>query len=341
MINYKGINTFHTIGNIKLEKGEIFKYNYNKLYNKRKNISKNHFLLKNAFNITRLTKNKTTNKNEIPEEFYLDPKKDNYAFNIYNYKNIITNVRSKKSYENNEELLQTLLNRFDTKNIEALLKEKEKIIYFRKRLLNGIYPNCEPLRTIKNKRKTSFNKANSVKSISNKYNHSNCKTSKSKESMFFNNSSKIKKKSNTISIEAYSNYARNKYNRNYSIPKTMNSDILKKKLKGLFHVINTEEKKAKSNSKHLNTLYGSNINYNTLRFETMNNKIKTINTERNKNNKNNNVIKNLDKIKKLKDIDNILFEPNKNLFNEIKIKLLKQYKDSHKIPKVILEEKKI
>ena len=76
MISNKKFNTFYKIGNIKLEEGKIFKKNYNKLYDKEKNIAKDHYLLSNAFNITRLIKrNNNIYSNEIPEENYLDNNK--------------------------------------------------------------------------------------------------------------------------------------------------------------------------------------------------------------------------------------------------------------------------
>ena len=61
-----------------LEEGKIFNKKYNNLYNNSKNIAKDHYLLTNAFNITKLIKRNNTNFNnniEIPEELYLDDNK--------------------------------------------------------------------------------------------------------------------------------------------------------------------------------------------------------------------------------------------------------------------------
>ena len=134
MISNKKFNTFYKIGNIKLEEGKIFKKNYNKLYDKEKNIAKDHYLLSNAFNITRLIKrNNNIYSNEIPEENYLDNNKEKYKLNIYNYKNILGNINNKKGSTNEDEVIKTLLIKIDEKNIEELLKDKEKVMNLQKK----------------------------------------------------------------------------------------------------------------------------------------------------------------------------------------------------------------
>jgi hypothetical protein len=89
----------------------------------------------------------------------------------------------------------------------------------------------------------------------------------------------------------------------------------------------------------LNTLYSNNNNYNTSRTERENLKLKTINLKQNK--RKMNVLNNLNKIRRTKDIDSLLFKPNKHIFNEIKAKLLKKYKNEQKIPKEYLEQNNI
>ena len=75
MIYNKKFNNFFKIGDIKLEEGKSFNKKYNKQYNKRKNIAKDHFLLTNAFNITKLIKrnnNAEYNNETIPENYYFE-----------------------------------------------------------------------------------------------------------------------------------------------------------------------------------------------------------------------------------------------------------------------------
>ena len=180
MISNKKFNTFYKIGNIKLEEGKIFKKNYNKLYDKEKNIAKDHYLLSNAFNITRLIKrNNNIYSNEIPEENYLDNNKEKYKLNIYNYKNILGNINNKKGSTNEDEVIKTLLIKIDEKNIEELLKDKEKLMNLQKKTLKGLSHKIEPSTTNNTLWKT-FNKTSSIESVNNRYNQSNYKSNKSK-----------------------------------------------------------------------------------------------------------------------------------------------------------------
>ena len=99
MTYYKKFNNFYKFGNINLEEGKIFKKNYNNLYNNSKIIAKDHYLLTNAFNITKLIKRNNTNFNnniEIPEELYFDDNKKQDRMNIYNYKNIFGDITNSK-----------------------------------------------------------------------------------------------------------------------------------------------------------------------------------------------------------------------------------------------------
>ena len=133
----KKFNNFFKIGNIKLEERKIFKRNNNKQYNQRKNITKDHFLLTNAFNIAKLIRinnnNNDNNNQVIPENYYFEENKTRYKVNIYNYQKTFGNIGNNHINTNEDELLKTLLVKIDTKNIEELLKEKERMINLQKK----------------------------------------------------------------------------------------------------------------------------------------------------------------------------------------------------------------
>ena len=106
--NKKKFNTFFKLRNIKLEEGKVFKRNYNKQYNKRKNIAKDHFLLTNAFNLTKLIRtnnNNDNNKQIIPENYYFEENKTRYKVNIYNYQKTFGNIGNNHINTIEDELL--------------------------------------------------------------------------------------------------------------------------------------------------------------------------------------------------------------------------------------------
>ena len=331
MNHNKKFTHFYKLENIKLEEGKSFIKKYNKQYNKRKNIAKDHFLLSNAFNITKLIKKvrNSNNKEIIPESYYFEENKSKYQLNIYNYKKVYDNMlKSQKITTNDDELLKTLLNKIDTKNIEEILRDRDKFISFQRRALKGLSQKFEPLTYNKTTWKT-FNKTNSLKSITNFNNQSKYK---SKDSSNFNSSSKILfKNNNSLSIDTSPNY-RNNYIRNFTLPKMIKTKSMNSKIQGMFNTINNKEKLAEKNSNMLN--FDININNNsyfmTIRDEKMNYKENSLKADKIK--RKENYLQNVDKIKKRKDIEKFLFKKNKLLFNNIKNKLHTIYKEGKKIP---------
>ena len=198
--------------------------------------------------------------------------------NIYNYKNILGNINNKRGSTNEDEVIKTLLIKIDEKNIEELLKDKEKLMKLQKKTLKGLSHKIEPL-THNNTLWKTFNKNSSIESINNQYNQSNYKSNKSKESVNFNSSSKIFKNNNSLSIDTNSNYVKDNYNRNFSLPKKYHSRTLNKKLQNIFHIINAEERIAEKNSYILNTFNNSKKYYKILRLEKYNLKSNSINKE--------------------------------------------------------------
>ena len=251
--------------------------------------------------------------------------------NIYNYKNIFGDITNSKLNTNENEILKALLIKIDTKNIEELLRDKEKLISFQRRTMKGLSYKIKPL-TYTNIVWKTFNKTNSVKTLNNINNKSNFKNNKSKESLNFNNTSRLYK-NNSLSLETNTNYSKDRYVKNFSFPKKYHSNTLNKKLQGIFHVISAEEIIAKKNSNILNTLHNKNNYYKSLRFNL---KANSINTEHI--NRKRNFMKDLNKIRYQKDIEKILFKPDKYIFTKIKNKLHSYYKKGQKIPKKYLEQ---
>ena len=334
--NKKKFNTFFKFKNIKLEEGKVFKRNYNKQYNKRKNIAKDHFLLTNAFNLTKLiitNNNNDNNKQIIKENYYFEENKTRYKVNIYNYQKTFGNIGNNHINTNEDELLKTLLVKIDTKNIEELLKEKERMINLQKKTLKGLSYKMEPLTYDTTKWKT-FNKTNSLKTINNLNNRS---IYKSKESINFTSPSTIFKNNNSLSIDSIPH--QDKYIRNNPFQKRFHSHTINPTLKGIFNVIDTEEKIAEKNLNFLNykkSLENNKKYYRTFRSEKINLKSNSINAQHNK--RKPNLIRNVSKIKHKKDIEKVLFRQSKNLFNDIRNKLHSLYKKGKKMPSYYLEE---
>ena len=342
------INNFYKLGTIKLEEGKTFNKHYNKKYNERKNIAKDHFLLANAFNITRLIKKTNNNKIIIPENFYFQENKNKYKLNIYNYKKAYENINFKIN-TNEDELLQELLIKIDTKNIEELLKYKERMLNLQRRALRGLSYKLEPI-TYNNTKWKTFNKTNSLKSYTNYNNQSNYKSKdsinynnqsnyKSKDSINFNSSSKLFKNNNSLSIDTTYN-SREKYKRNFTLPKRFYTQPMSEKMKGIFQTINIKEKMIEKNANILNYNVILNNNsdnfFKTYKDEKKNLKTDSIKSEKGK--KKQNILKNVSKIKQKKDLEKILFTQNKFLFNKIKNDLHTLYKKGKKIPTEYLEQ---
>ena len=241
-------------------------------------------------------------------------------------------AKSLKITTNEDELLQSLLIKFDEKNIEDILKDREKLLRFKSRSWKGLSYKVEPL-TYNNSTWKSFNKTNSLKSITYFNNQSNYK---SKDSSNFNNSSKLFK-NKSLNIETNYNQ-KDIHKRNLTMQKMFYTQKLNDKMKGIFKEINNKEKMAEKNSNKLN--YIMNIN-NKNYFRTLNNEkvnLKSNSIKIGQLRRRNNFIKNIDKIKYKKDIEKVLFKQNKFLFNEIKNKLHTLYKQGKKIPSIYLDE---
>lgn len=326
----KSLSLYYKLGNIRLEEGKRFTKNYNKQYDKRKNIAKDHFLLSNAFNITRLMK--TNNKEFIPESFYFEENKSKDKLNIYNYKKSFENMtKGLKITQEEDDLLQSLLIKFDEKYIDDILKEREKILRLKSRILKGLPYKIDTL-TNNNSTWKSLNKTNSLKSVTNFNNQSNYKR---KDSFNFNNSSKLFK---SIPLPKDINNQKDIQKRNLTLPRKYYTYTMNDKIKRIFKEINNKEKMAEKNSNKLN--YVISINKNNY-FRTLNNEkanfkshsIKEIQIRRG-----NNLIKNIDKIRYRKDIENALFRQNEFLFSGIKNKLHSLYKNGKKIPQEYLDQ---
>ena len=337
MIYNKKINTFYKLGNIKLEEGKVFNKRYNKQYNQRKNIARDHFLLTNAFNITKLIKknnndsNNYNNNDIIPENYYFEEDKKRFKLNIYNYQKTLGNLKNNDYNTNEDDLLMTLLNKIDSKNIEEIIKERERMLNLQRKTLRGISHKLEPL-TYNNTKWETFNKTNSLKSISNINNRSNYKTIESN----FNSASIIFKNNNSLSIDTMSpNSHKDSYIRNCPFQKRYHSQTLNQKLKGIFKAINTEEKIAEKNMNNLNSKKHLNY-YRKFMSNKFTLKAKLINGEQMR--KKHNLIKDVEKIKRKKDIDKILFRQDRFVFKDIKNKLHSLYKKGKKIPSKYFDE---
>ena len=191
MIYVKKLNKFYKVGNIPLEEGKTFKRNYKKLYNRTNNITKDHYLLTNAFNVTKLIRrnnHNNNNENDFSEDEYIDPNKEKYKFNIYNYKSILGDIKNSRLNTKENDLLKALLIKIDSKNFEELLREKEELINFQKRSLKGT--STKNVLTYSNMVWKTFSKTNSVKTLNNLYKKS---SSKNKDLLNYNNISKINK----------------------------------------------------------------------------------------------------------------------------------------------------
>jgi hypothetical protein len=330
----KRLNTFYKVGSIKLEEGKTFKRNYNKLYNRSNNIARDHYLLTNTFNVTKLIKrnnnNNNDNDNDFSEDDFIEENKEKYKLNIYNYKELLGNIKNSKLNTKENELLRALLIKIDEKNFEELSREKEELISFRNRSLKGV--STKNVLTYSNTAWKTFNKTNSVKTLNNLRKKT---TIRKNESLSYNNLSKINKNNNSLSIDINSNYAKdNNYFKYFWLPK--NSKTLNKKLQGIFNVINAEEKLAEKNTNLLNTINRNKNSYKSKRLAAINLKSHSVKADLLQ--RRYNFINNLDKIRYREDIDKILFKSNKHIFNAIRNKLHGIYKKGQRIPKEYFEK---
>ena len=88
------INNLYKIGKRLVDNERNFNKKYIKLYDGQKTISKDHYLLRHAFNILDYAKNEN---NEInPKEYLQEGRKEKYKFNIYNFEEALKPEKSKK-----------------------------------------------------------------------------------------------------------------------------------------------------------------------------------------------------------------------------------------------------
>ena len=293
------IYNLYQIGKNITDRGQKFNKNYIKTYNEHKTIHKDHYILKHAFNIENYMKNKN---NEInPSEYLKEEKKERLKYNIYNFK---TTLKPKKSFNKlnslDDELLKIFLFKIDKKNIEDEKKTREEKMHFESLRLKGIKK--------RNKQKIFINSLNKIKS-SDSYN---------------NISNYGKYMNNILSNTNINNYSKTTESRNISLynnikkkfesPKNFFFNNLNNRLKDICQSINLEQK---------NILLKSDFFKNYFKS-----KLKTISTEKTKYLK---INKSIEKIKKKKDLENILFSGYDCTFNKIKKNLYTLYKFSNKL----------
>ena len=319
----KKFNSHFKLDNLYLEDARTFSHKYKDLYYKRRNIAKNQFLLTNAFNTTKLKRN--INKEFL--EYFNEESKTTNKLNIFNYKKSYINKNNDFFLDKQEDnVLQTLLFRIDSKNIEELLKNQRKIIRLRRNALKGLsIPN--ELLIYHNTEWNNFNKTYSVKS------ENNFSKNKSKELSSINVSTKIYRNCNNSSNDAFqNNYKENNTLSNDRFHKKYESERKKIKIQRIIDLINSEEKVAFKNSR----IFNHNINlinqkkyFKTLKLDSKKkDKAYSIDIEQK-----NNIMKYIDKIKHQKDLQRILYKKNKYIFNEVKNKLYTLYKEGKKLQK--------
>ena len=288
-------NNLYKIGKNLIDKEKNFNRKYNRLYEGHKTISKDHYILRHAFNILDSVKNEN---NEIdPKEYLQEGRKEKYKFNIYNFESAMkSNNKTKKLYSLDDEILKIMLSKINRKNIEEQIKKKEEKYNFQSLSLKGIKKKNSFLNT--------FNTTNSIKSYSGYIlNKSNDISNKGYKTTSYNNIDNIKK----FSIK-------------YEPPTKFYYYNLNNRLKNIFQNINSKEKNILEESDFIKTDFKRTFKKNN------NNKLKskTINTETIRRPKI--IIKNVDKIKKKKDLETLLFKDNEHAFNKIKKRLYSLYK---------------
>ena len=273
------------IRNSNYVKEKNFNKNYIKKYDEHKTISKDHYVLRHAFNILKYIRNEN---NEInPKEYLQENKREKYKLNIYNFETNLKKEKSKKLFSLNDELMEILLKRLTKKNEEEQLKKIKEKVNFKTLTLKG-------LRKTNNNFERAFNTAKSMK--------------------IYSNLSKFK---NNESLNT--NYNTSNYNSTkmifmkYEPPTKFYFNNLNDRLKNIYQYINSEENKILKKPDFIKTKYEKKIiNLNTI--------------EVTKNRKKKYIIKNPEKIKKKKDLENILFKEYEQAFNNAKNKIYTLYK---------------
>ena len=242
-----------------------------------------------------------------------ETRKEKNKFNIYNFRKDLNSKKTKKLYSLNDELLKIILSKINKKNDEDILKKEEEKILFQSLSLKGI-----------RKRNNFSNIHNTIKSF---------KTSDNLKD--FNNDTSISKKNFYITPNKNKNilFSNNtdsakKIIEKYEHPTKFYFYNLQDKLKIIIQRINSE---GKDNSKSFDLLKNNfSTDFNKNRKIKL--KEKTINTERIRKPKT--IIKNIQKIKRKKDLENLLFKESDSTFKKVKKQLytLYQFPNKLKIP---------
>lgn len=295
---YKGNNDMYQIRNNLLDREMNFNKNYNRIYEKHKV----------AFNITNYVKIKN---NEIDQNEYLEEnRKERYKYNIYNYEKELKQNKAKKIYSLDDELLKILISKINKKNIEEQLKKKQEKILFQSLSLKGIRN--------KNKKKNTFlNTYSTIKSFKTLDNYKDKYTKKDLNIFPEKHRNSLNKINNNIDNNG-------KITEKYEHPTKFYFNNLQNRLKIIIQNINSEEKNNLSNFDLMKTHFQTDLNI----YKNNKLKAKTISPKR--------IIRpkiisnNIQKIKRKKDLENILFKDSDFTFNKIKKKLYTLYRFPNK-----------
>lgn len=325
------LNSYHKLGNLYLEDDKVFNSYYNKLNRKRQNLAKDHFLLTNAFGVSKFAK-RNNNKGTEPYDYLTEVNEESGKLNIFNYKKTFINkkgnhqIDTKHTKDDDENLLQSLLFKMDKKSVENILKDQEKKLRLQKKSLKGLaIRNHLPFYNIENEGLKTFNKDKSVKYANNK----------GKEFIGFKTLPKLFSK---ISNETFLNSIRDNNKRKSKLIKNY-SQSANKKIQDIFNSINSEEKIVEKNSRILN--YKMHLNNDKTFLKTYRRLTKTmISNSNNDENfgsyRNRSYIKKALKIKHKKDFEKILYVEDKTIFNDVKDKLHTLYKTKKNLNKILI-----
>ena len=293
----------YQIGKNMMDNEKNFNKKYEKTYERHKEIFKKHHLLRHAFNVTDYVRLKN---NEIDQNEYLEEnRKEKYKFNILNFENNLKSNKGKKLYSLDDELLKILLSKINKKNNEEQLKKKEEKIIFQSLSLKGIRTKIN-IKNNCNKATKSFNAYDT-----------------------YNNSSKInfKLSSNKYRNILYKNNINDFHLEKYESPIKFYYNNLDNQLKTVIQSINSNEKNNLTNFNSMKTYFNNKLEKS--RKDKLRNK--TLYTEKIKRPRI--IIKNVQKIKRKKDLEDILFKDYDYTFNKVRKKLytLYQFPKKYKI----------
>ena len=277
----KTINNIYKVGNTHYVKERHFNKNYIKLYEEQKTISKDHHVLRHAFNILKYIKDEN---NEInPKQYLQENKRERYKLNIYNFEKSFKIEKAKKLFTLNDELMEILLQKISKKNNEDQLKKIKEKVNFKILSLKGI-------------RKLNDRTFNTTKSMK-----------------VYNNIGEFKSNESINKNYNISNYESSRRTfMKYEPPTNFYFNNLNNRLKDVYRNINSEENKILSKPGFIKTKYDKKLY------------LKTIDAKKRTRRKF--IIKNPEKIKKKKDLENILFKEYDQAFNKAKNKLYTLYK---------------